>query len=247
MAQQNTYIKNISPHLGSWTARVRSNYSWALLHIKCNGEAHFQKTSIINLPYQWIISNSTPISEIPKSETKENLIDAHFSLVPFCKLEKYMDLASQNEFASNEGEKINQIIQTQATILGMCLKVISFNGITLAIISSSIFLINIANLETNALQELLQNEEKLQSVINNSQVPSITPMKDPNAADVIQISTLNLLIKFGKLVAICVGGPSTQITIKHSLVKIAQGKNVWQKQVPYLQRSLENLLRRCLE
>ncbi|KAL2905937.1 Replication protein A 70 kDa DNA-binding subunit B [Bienertia sinuspersici] len=39
-------------------------------------------------------------------------------------------------------------------------------------------------------QELLQNEEKIQSVINNSRVPSTTPMKDPNVVDVIQISIL---------------------------------------------------------
>ncbi|KAL2944562.1 Replication protein A 70 kDa DNA-binding subunit B [Bienertia sinuspersici] len=95
-----------------------------------------------------------------------------------------------NEFASNEGEKINQIIQAQPIILGMRLKVVSFNGITLATRSSSTFLINIATPETNALQELLQNEEKIQSVTNNSRVPYTTPMKDPNVADVIQISIL---------------------------------------------------------
>ncbi|KAL2933006.1 Replication protein A 70 kDa DNA-binding subunit B [Bienertia sinuspersici] len=168
-----------------------------------------EKHRIVNHPYQWIITTRTPVSEIPESETKENLIAAPFSHVPFCELEKYMDSASQvdivaaaivsfplktlksgttfqevllidqelkpkiltlwNEFASNEGEKIS---------------------ITLATRSSSTFLINIATPKTNALQELLQNEEKIQSVINKSQAPSTNPMKDPNVVDVIQISTL---------------------------------------------------------
>ncbi|KAL2894289.1 Replication protein A 70 kDa DNA-binding subunit B [Bienertia sinuspersici] len=173
-----------------------------------------EKHRIVNHPYQWIISTRTPVSEIPKSETKENLITTPFSLVPFYELKKIWTrylltivsltdivaasivsfplktlksgttfqevllidqelkpkiLTLWNEFASNEGEKIS---------------------ITLATRSSSTFLINIATLETNALQELLQNEEKKQIVINNSQAPSTTPMKDQNVVDVIQISTL---------------------------------------------------------
>ncbi|KAL2925157.1 Replication protein A 70 kDa DNA-binding subunit B [Bienertia sinuspersici] len=280
MAQQNTYIKNISPHSRNWTARVRvleksfprtpyhaSQKYQRLIFVDGQGTrvqatifgrdidsfanslnilGHYyisnamvkpiaEKHRIVNHPYQWIISTRTPVSEIPECEAKENLIAAPLSLVPFCELEKYIDSASQvvsltnivaaaivsfplktlksgtafqevllidqelkpkiltlwNEFASNEGEKISQIIQRQPIIVGMRLKVVSFSGITLATRSSSTFLINIATPETNALQEwLLQNKEKIQSVINNSQAPSTTPMKNPNVADVIQISTL---------------------------------------------------------
>ncbi|KAL2905240.1 Replication protein A 70 kDa DNA-binding subunit B [Bienertia sinuspersici] len=200
IAQQNTYIKNISPHSTHCTARVRvleKSFPRTPYHA-------LQKYQRLIFVDGQIISTRTPVSEIPECEAKENLIAAPLSHVPFYIVaaaivsfplktlksgtafqEVYLLIKSKlkpkiltlwNEFASNEGEKISQIIQTQPIIVGMRLKVISFSG-------------KILVPQTLPLNCYCKMKKKY-SVINNSQAPSTTPMKDPNVANVIQISTL---------------------------------------------------------
>ncbi|KAL2925200.1 tRNA uridine 5-carboxymethylaminomethyl modification enzyme MnmG [Bienertia sinuspersici] len=183
----------------------------------------------LNILGHYYISNAMvkPIAEKPSHSFQEVvLIDQEL---------KPKILTLWNEFASNEGEKISQIIQTQPIIVGMRLKVISFMVI--------------------ANEEKIQCHQQLSSSFYNS-------LKDPNVANVIQISTLladdkviknlkcltwwikasasitNYNQNFGTLVAMCVGGPPTQIMAKHSPVEIAQDKNVWQKQVIFSYNSL---------
>ncbi|KNA23338.1 hypothetical protein SOVF_025630 isoform A [Spinacia oleracea] len=97
-----------------------------------------------------------------------------------------------DDFASKEGQKIAQMIQTKPIIIGMRLKVVSYHGTSLATRSSSTFLINISTPESEALQEwLLQNEDKIQVLINkNSEAPLAPSMKEPTADDIIPVNSL---------------------------------------------------------